>query len=151
MRYGHFEFTIMPFRLTNASLVFIDLIIRVCKPYLDKLVIVFIDDILTYSKSKEDHEVHLRLGLELLKKESLFAKFFKCGFWLQEVHFLGYVVNRNGVHVDLSKIEVKNQKYECGVDQEEAFQTLKENLFNAPILSLPDKAEDFVVYCDVSN
>ncbi|GKC25867.1 putative reverse transcriptase domain-containing protein, partial [Tanacetum coccineum] len=66
-----------------------------CKPYLDKFVIVFIDDILIYSKSKEEHEVHLRLVLELLKKEKLYAKFFKCEFWLQEVHFLGHVVNQN--------------------------------------------------------
>ncbi|GKD44831.1 putative reverse transcriptase domain-containing protein [Tanacetum coccineum] len=166
---------------------------QVCKPYLDKFVIVFIDDILIYSKSKEDHEIHLKLVLELLKKEKLFAKFSKCEFWLQEVHLLGHVVNRNGIHVDSSKIEAmknwkahktpseirsflglvgyyrrfianfsnivkpltsltqKNQKYEWGVKQKEAFQTLKENLCNAPKVSLPDRAEDFVVYCDASN
>nr|GEX60871.1 putative reverse transcriptase domain-containing protein [Tanacetum cinerariifolium] len=74
-RYGHFKFTIMPFGLTNARAVFIDLMNRVCKPYLDKIVIVFIDDILIYSKFKEKHEVHLKLILELLKKEKLYAKF----------------------------------------------------------------------------
>nr|GEV50473.1 putative reverse transcriptase domain-containing protein [Tanacetum cinerariifolium] len=101
----------MPFGLTNALAIFMDLMNQVCKPYLYKFVIVFIDDILIYSKSKEDHEVHLRLVLELLKKESLFAKFSKCDFWLQEVHFLGHVVNINGVHVDPRKIEaVKNWK-----------------------------------------
>ncbi|GJZ26090.1 putative reverse transcriptase domain-containing protein [Tanacetum coccineum] len=111
MRYGHFEFTVMPFGLTNAPAVFIDLMNRVCKPYLDKLVIVFIDDILIYSKTKEDHEVHLKLVLELLKKERLYAKFSKCEFGLREVHFLGHVVNHNGIHVDPSKIEiVKNWK-----------------------------------------
>ncbi|GJR49713.1 putative reverse transcriptase domain-containing protein [Tanacetum coccineum] len=90
--------------------------------------------------SKEEHEVHLRFVLELLKKEKLYAKFSKCEFWLQEVHFLGHVVNQNGIHVDPSKIEA-----------EEAFQTLKNNLCDAPILSLPDGVEDFVVYYDASN
>ncbi|GJU74061.1 reverse transcriptase domain-containing protein [Tanacetum coccineum] len=192
-RYGHFEFTVMPFGLTNAPAVFMDLMNRVCKPYLDKFVIVFIDDILIYSKTKEDHENHLRLMLDLLRKEKLYAKFSKCEFWLQEVHFLGHVVNHDGIHVDPSKIEAvkswkapttpsevrsflglagyyrrfienfskiakpltsltqKNQKYEWGEKQEEAFQTLKDNLCNAPILSLPDGVEDFMVYCDASN
>ncbi|GKC77570.1 putative reverse transcriptase domain-containing protein, partial [Tanacetum coccineum] len=94
-RYRHFEFIVMPFGLTNAPAVFMDLMNRVCKPYLDKFVIVFIDDILIYSKTKEDHEVHLRLVLELLRKEKLYAKFSKCKFWLEDVHFLGHVVNHN--------------------------------------------------------
>nr|GEZ70747.1 hypothetical protein [Tanacetum cinerariifolium] len=109
--YGHFEFTVMPFGLTNAPAVFMDLMNQVCKPYLDKFVIVFIDDILVYSKSKDEHEDHLRLVLELLKKEELYAKFSKCEFWLQEVQFLGHVVNQSGIHMDPSKIEaVKNWK-----------------------------------------
>ncbi|GJY84654.1 putative reverse transcriptase domain-containing protein [Tanacetum coccineum] len=141
-RYRHFEFTVMPFGLTIAPL-FIDLMNRVFKLYLDKFVIVFIDDIFIYSKTKEDHENHLRLMLDLLRKEKLYAKFSKCEFWLQEVHFLGHVVNHDGIHVDTSKIE--------GEKQEEAFQTLKDNLCNAPILSLPDGVEDFVVYYDASN
>ncbi|GJS61529.1 putative reverse transcriptase domain-containing protein [Tanacetum coccineum] len=148
-RYGHFEFTVMPFGLTNAPAVFMDLMNRVYKPYLDKFVIVFIDDILIHSKSKEEHEVHLKLVLELLKKEKLFTKFSKCEFWLEEVYFLGQVVNSNNIHVDPSKIEaVKNWK---GKEQEEAFQKLKDNLCNAPILSLPHGSEEFVVYCDASN
>ncbi|GKD48120.1 putative reverse transcriptase domain-containing protein, partial [Tanacetum coccineum] len=106
MRYGHFDFTVMPFGLTNAPAVFMDLVNWVYKPYLDKFVIVFIDDILIYLKSKEDHEVYLKLVLELLKKVKLYAKFSKCEFWLQEVHFLGHVVDDNGIHVDPRKANV---------------------------------------------
>ncbi|GJX31523.1 putative reverse transcriptase domain-containing protein [Tanacetum coccineum] len=110
-RYGHFEFTVMPFGLTNAPAIFMDLMNRVCRSYLDKFVIVFIDDILIYSKTQEEHVEHLRLVLELLKKEKLYAKFSKCEFWLREVQFLGHVINGNGIHVDPSKIEaVKNWK-----------------------------------------
>ncbi|GKA45092.1 putative reverse transcriptase domain-containing protein [Tanacetum coccineum] len=139
---------------------------QVCKLYLDKFFIVFIDHILIYSKSKEEYEVHLKLVLELFKKEKLFAKFSKCEFCLQEVHFLGHIVNSDGIHVYHSKIEAvknwkvakpltlltqKNQKYEWGKEQEEVFQTLKENLCNALILSLSKGSKDFVVYCEVSN
>nr|GEU62682.1 putative reverse transcriptase domain-containing protein [Tanacetum cinerariifolium] len=90
MRYGHFEFTVMPFGLTNAPAVFMDLMNRVCGWYLDKFGIVFIDDILIYSKSEEEHEVHLKLILELLKKEKLFEKFSKCEFLLQQAHMILY-------------------------------------------------------------
>ncbi|GJT52109.1 putative reverse transcriptase domain-containing protein [Tanacetum coccineum] len=163
------------------------------RPYLDKFVIVFIDDILIYSKSKEEHEFHLKLMLELLEKEKLFGKFLKCEFWLQEVHFLSHVVNSEGVHVDPSKIEAiknwkppktpteirsflglvgyyrriianfskiakpltlltqKNQKFEWGDEQENAFQSLKDMLCVAPILALSEGTDDFVVYCDASN
>ncbi|GKC66988.1 putative reverse transcriptase domain-containing protein [Tanacetum coccineum] len=107
-RYGDFEFIVMPFGLTNAPAVFMDLMNRVCKPYLDKFVIVFIDDILIYSKTREEYVEHLRLVLELLKKEKLYAKFSKCEFWLREVQFLGHVINGNGIHVDPSKIESVN-------------------------------------------
>ncbi|GJY60368.1 putative reverse transcriptase domain-containing protein, partial [Tanacetum coccineum] len=95
----------MSFGLTNAPAVFIDLMNRVCKPYLDKFVIVFIDDILIYSKDDEDHEKHLKIILELLKKEKLYAKFSKCDFWLDSVQFLGHVIDRSGVHVDPAKVE----------------------------------------------
>ncbi|GJX23662.1 putative reverse transcriptase domain-containing protein [Tanacetum coccineum] len=104
-RYDHFEFKVMPFGLTNAHVVFMDLMNRVCKPYLDKFVIVFIDDILVYSKDKEEHGKHLKIILELLKKEILYAKFSKCDFWLDSIQFLGHVMDRSGVHVDPAKIE----------------------------------------------
>nr|GEX30050.1 putative reverse transcriptase domain-containing protein [Tanacetum cinerariifolium]GEZ14125.1 putative reverse transcriptase domain-containing protein [Tanacetum cinerariifolium] len=108
------------FRLPNAPTVFMDLMNWVCKPYLDKFFIVFIDDILIYSKSKEDHEVHLKLVLELLKKEKLFAKFSKYKFWLQEVRFLRHVVNSNDVHVEsgeASKVENAIAEMLRGLDQ----------------------------------
>ncbi|KAJ0591942.1 putative nucleotidyltransferase, Ribonuclease H [Helianthus annuus] len=192
-RYGHYEFLVMPFGMTNAPAVFMDLMNRVCKPYLDKFVIVFIDDILIYSKLKEEHEQHLRAILELLKKEKLHTKFSKCEFWLREVQFLGHVVNGNGIHVDPAKIEAiknwetpktpteirqflglagyyrrfiedfskiaqpltsltqKDKKFDWGDKQEEAFQLLKNKLCDAPILTLPEGTDDFVVYCDASR
>ncbi|GKD83091.1 putative reverse transcriptase domain-containing protein, partial [Tanacetum coccineum] len=161
-RYEHFEFTVMPFGLTNAPAIFMDLMNRVCRPYLDKFVIVFIDDILIYSKTQEEH-------------------------------FLGHVINGNGIHVDPSKIEAaknwkalrtsievrsflglvgyycrfienfskivksltiltqKSKTFDWGEEQELAFQTLKDKLCNAPILALPDGPKEFVVYCDTSG
>ncbi|GKA23398.1 putative reverse transcriptase domain-containing protein [Tanacetum coccineum] len=160
-RYGHFKFQVMSFGLTNVLAMFMDLMNRVCKPYLDKFVIVFIDDILVYSKDEEEHEKHLKIILELLKKERLYAKFSKCDFWLDLVQFLGHVIDRNSVHVDPAKIEAikswaapttpieKNKKYKWG-KEEEAFQTLKQKLCSAPIIELPEGTEDFVVYCDAS-
>nr|GEW33398.1 putative reverse transcriptase domain-containing protein [Tanacetum cinerariifolium] len=104
-RYGHYEFHVMPFDLTNALTVFMDLMNRLCKPYLDKFVIVFIDDIFIYSKNKEEHEEHLEQILELLKKEELYAKFSKCEFWIPRVQFLRHVVDSKCILVNLAKIE----------------------------------------------
>nr|GEX28847.1 putative reverse transcriptase domain-containing protein [Tanacetum cinerariifolium] len=155
-RYGHFEFQVMSFGLTNAPTVFMDLMNRVCKPYLDKFVIVFIDDILVYSKDEEEHEKHLKIILELLKKERLYAKFSKSDFWLDLVQFLSHEIDRSGVHVDPAKVEAikswaapttptgKNKKCEWEKEEEEAFQTLKQKLCSAPILALPKGMEDFV-------
>ncbi|GKA98764.1 putative reverse transcriptase domain-containing protein, partial [Tanacetum coccineum] len=192
-RYGHYEFQVMPISLTNALVVFIDLMNRVCKPYLDKFVIVFTDDILIYSKTKQEHEKHLKLILELLKNEELYVKFSKCEFWIPKVQFLSHVINSKGIHVDPAKIESikdwaspkspteirqflglagyyrrfiegfskiaksmtkltqKKVKFDWGDKQEAAFQLLKEKLCSAPILALPEGAENFIVYCDASH
>jgi hypothetical protein len=99
-RYGHFEFLVLPFGLTNAPALFMDLMNRVFQPYLDKFVVVFIDDILVYSKSYEEHEQHLRQTLQTLRSRQLYAKLDKCDFWLKEVTFLGHVVSSKGIFVD---------------------------------------------------
>nr|GEZ18676.1 retrotransposon protein, putative, Ty3-gypsy subclass [Tanacetum cinerariifolium] len=137
-RYGHYEFQVMPFGLTNAPAVFMDLMNRVCKPYLDKFMIVFIDDILIYSKNKEEHGDHLKTILNLLRSEKLYANFTKCDFWLNSMQLLGHVIDSNGVHVDPAKIEAIKIRLHRLPQQ------------NALILSLPEGSEDFVVYCDAS-
>ncbi|KAJ9541670.1 hypothetical protein OSB04_028176 [Centaurea solstitialis] len=191
-RYGHYEFVVMPFGLTNALAAFMDLMNRVCRPLLDRSVIVFIDDILIYSKTKEDHVEHLREVLEILRKEQLYAKFSKCDFWLQEVQFLGHLVNREGIKVDPAKVEAvmkwetpkspteirsflglagyyrrfiqdfskvavpltkltrKNVSFVWGEEQQSAFETLRQKLCEAPVLTLPEGVEDMTVYCDAS-
>ncbi|GJR24254.1 putative reverse transcriptase domain-containing protein [Tanacetum coccineum] len=192
-RYGHYEFQVMPFGLTNAPTVFSDLMNRVCKPYVDKFVIVFTNDILIYSKSKQEHEEHLKLILELLKKEELYVKFSKCEFWIPKVQFLGHVIDSQGIHVDPAKIESikdwaspkttmeirqflglasyyrrfiegfskiakpmtkltqKSMKFKCRDKEEAAFQLLKQKLYSAPILALPEGTKNFMVYYDASH
>ena len=105
-RYGHYEFLVMPFGLTNAPAAFMDLMNRVFKPYLDQSVVVFIDDILVYSKSREEHERHLSIVLQTLRDKRLYAKLKKCEFWLDKVSFLGHVVTKDGISVDLGKVDV---------------------------------------------
>ncbi|GJT01597.1 putative reverse transcriptase domain-containing protein [Tanacetum coccineum] len=165
--YGHYEFQVMPFSLTNTPAVFMDLMNRVCKPHLDKFVIVFIDDILIYSHNKEEHTDHLRIILELLKKEKLYAKFSKCDFWISIVQFLGHVIDNQGIHVDPAKIEavkklgisyytyrntpiLRTFRLLPEIYRRVNFQLLKQKLCEAPILALPKGNNNFVVYCDAS-
>ncbi|GJY60921.1 putative reverse transcriptase domain-containing protein [Tanacetum coccineum] len=138
-RYGHYEFQVMPFGLTNAPVEFMDIMNRVCKPYLDKFMIVFIDDILIYSLNKEEHANHLRIILELRKKEKLYAKFSK------------FIEGFSKIAKSLTELTQKNKKYIWGEDQESSFQLLKQKLYEAPILALPEGNDDFVVYCDASH
>nr|GFA20087.1 putative reverse transcriptase domain-containing protein [Tanacetum cinerariifolium] len=127
-QYGHYEFQVMPFRLTNAPAVFMDLMNRVCKPYLDKFVIVFIDDILIYSKDKKEHEEHLKAILELLKKEELYAKFSKClaGYYQR------FIEGFSKIAKPMTKLTQKKVKFEWGDKQEPAFQLLKQKLCSVP-------------------
>nr|GEY65619.1 hypothetical protein [Tanacetum cinerariifolium] len=104
-RYGHYEFLVMPFGLTNAPAVFMDLMNQIFHEFLDKFVIVFIDDILVFSKSKEEHEDHLRTIIQTLRQEKLYAKFSKCEFWLSSVAFLGHIVSAKGITMDPAKVE----------------------------------------------
>ena len=104
-RYSHYEFPVMPFGLTNAPAAFMDLMNRVFHPYLDQFVIVFIDDILVYSRNAEEHTFHLRIILQTLRDNELYAKFSKCEFWLNEIVFLEHIVSENGIFVDPKKVE----------------------------------------------
>ncbi|WMV55181.1 hypothetical protein MTR67_048566 [Solanum verrucosum] len=104
--YGHYEFLVMSFGLTNASVVFMDLMNKVFRQYLDMFVIVFIDDILIYSRSEDDHVNHLRIVLQFIKDQQLFEKFSKCEFWLRSVAFLSHIISSNGIEIDPKKTEV---------------------------------------------
>ncbi|GKE56935.1 putative reverse transcriptase domain-containing protein, partial [Tanacetum coccineum] len=130
-RYGHYEFQVMPFGLTNAH------------------------------ADKKEHEEHLKAILELLKEEKLYADFSKCEFWIPKIHFLGHVIDSRGIHVDPAKIEsIKDWaslktpteiRQFLGEKEENAFQLIKQKLYNASILALPEGSKDFVVYSDASN
>ncbi|GJT84814.1 putative reverse transcriptase domain-containing protein [Tanacetum coccineum] len=161
----------MPFGLTNAPSVFMDLMNKVCRPYLDKFVIVFIDDILIYSKTLEEHVEHLRLVLELLKKEKLYAKFSKYASKIEAIknwkalrtpsevrsflrlagYYHRFIENFSKIAKSLTILTQKCKTFDWGEEQELAFQTLKDKLCNAPVLALPDGPEEFVMYCDVRD
>ncbi|GJX88193.1 putative reverse transcriptase domain-containing protein [Tanacetum coccineum] len=160
-RYGHFEFQVMPFGLTNAPAVLMDLMNRVCKTYLDKFIIVFIDDILVYSKDEEKHGEHLKIILDGVHVDLAKIKAIKS--WAapmtptevrQFLRLAGYyrrfIKGLSLISKPLTKLTQKNKKYEWGKEKEEAFQTLKQKLCSAPILALPEGTEDFMVYCDAS-
>uniref|UniRef100_A0A151UIE5 Retrovirus-related Pol polyprotein from transposon 17.6 n=1 Tax=Cajanus cajan TaxID=3821 RepID=A0A151UIE5_CAJCA len=104
-RYGHYEYLVMPFGVTNAPSIFMDYMNQIFHPYLDKFVVVFIDDILVYSKTKKEHEEHLKVVLQTLRRRQLYAKLSKCDFWLEEVSFLGHLISSGGIEVDPSKVE----------------------------------------------
>ena len=106
MRYGNFKFTVMPFGLMNAPTTFMDLMHRIFQPYLDQFVVVFVDDILIYSQSEEEHEDYLGIVLQALRDHQLYAKINKCEFWLIEVKFLGHVILASSVSVDPDKVKV---------------------------------------------
>ena len=108
-RYGHYEFLVMSFGLTNAPAAFMDLMNRVFRSYVDQFVVVFIDDILVYSKSIKDHVYHLRTVLQTLREHQLYTKFSKCDFWTESVAFLGHVVTKDGIQVDPQKIEAVSE------------------------------------------
>ena len=153
-RYGHYEFLVMPFGLTNAPAVFMDLMNRIFQPHLNQFVIVFIDDILIYSGSKEDHEEHLRVVLIILRENQLYVKLSKCQFWLDSVAFLGHVISVEGVYVDPQKIEaIVNWKPPTNVTEIRSFLGLAgyyRKFFEgfsklaAPLTKLTRKEEKFV-------
>ncbi|GJZ29436.1 putative reverse transcriptase domain-containing protein [Tanacetum coccineum] len=168
-RYGHYEFQVMPFGLTNAPAVFMDLMNRVCKPYLDKFMIVFIDDIMLYSKNKKEHEEHLKLILELLKKKEFKgihmdpAKIKSVKYWVSPKsptkirqflglagYYRGFIEGFLKIAKPMTKLNQKKVKFEWVDKQETTFQWIKQKLCSAPILALPEGREDYIVYCDAS-
>ncbi|GJY26877.1 putative reverse transcriptase domain-containing protein [Tanacetum coccineum] len=142
-RYGYYKFRVIPFGVTNAPVVFMDLMNRVCKPYLDKFVIVFIDDILIYSYNEKEHEEHLKTILELLKKEELYAKFSKC-------YYRRFIKGFSKIAKPMTELTQKDRKFDWGEEQEAAFQLLKQKLCATPILAYYRKAV-MILWCTVMH
>ncbi|KAH0650459.1 hypothetical protein KY284_030371 [Solanum tuberosum] len=192
-RYSHYEFLVMLFGLTNAPAAFMVMMNRVLRKYLDIFVIVFMDDILIYSRSEDEHTNHLRIVLQVLKNQQLFAKLSKCEFWLRFMAFLGHVVSDKSIEVDLKKTDAvkswprplspsnirsflglvgyyrrfvegfssiasplttfteKKVKFIWFEACEKSFKELNDRLTSAPVLTLPEGIDGFVVYCDASR
>nr|KAJ0225433.1 hypothetical protein LSAT_V11C100031580 [Lactuca sativa] len=162
-KHGLYEWTVMPFGLTNAPSTFMRLMNEVLKSFLGRFVVVYLDDILVYSKSLEDHLVHLKQVFETLRAQKLYGKQEKCSFLVEEVGFLGFVLSRNGVSIDPSKTEaintiaspitgcLKKGVFAWGEEAQKAFEKLKAFLCDASILALPDFSQPFEVECDASG
>ncbi|GJX46148.1 putative reverse transcriptase domain-containing protein [Tanacetum coccineum] len=144
-RYGHYEFVVTPFGLTNAPAIFLDLINRVCKPMLDKSVIVVIDDILIYCKSKEEHEIEVVMKWQAPKSGSEIQSFLGLTGYYRR-----FIQDFSKIGSSLTKLTKKNAPFVWGKEQEEAFSTLQKKLCEAPILVLPEGTKDMVVYSDAS-
>ncbi|KAG8499237.1 hypothetical protein CXB51_005743 [Gossypium anomalum] len=161
-RYGHYEFLVMSFGLTNGPAIFMDLMNRVFRPYLDQFVVVFIDDILIYSRDESEHADHFRIVLQTLRDKQLYAKFSKHEFWLQEVGFLGHIVSASGIRVDPSKILAimdwkpsrntkllqKDVNFEWSEKCQNSFDQLKALLTASLVLVQPESGKKYVIYSD---
>ncbi|KAL0291142.1 UNVERIFIED_CONTAM: Transposon Tf2-12 polyprotein [Sesamum calycinum] len=148
-RYGHYEFLVMPFGLTNAPAAFMALMNRTFQEYLDQFIIVFIDDILVYSKNREEHEQHLRIVLQILKEKELYAKLSKCEFWVNQVVFLGHVISGDGVMPDPSKVKaIMEWRVPKNATEVRSF---GKRLTSTPILVLSSGSGGYVVYTDASK
>nr|GFA61204.1 retrotransposon protein, putative, Ty3-gypsy subclass [Tanacetum cinerariifolium] len=152
-RYGHFEFTVMPFGFTNAPTVFMDLMNRVSMLYLDKFMIVFIDDILIYSKTREEHEEHLDPSkIEDVKNWEAHRNLSEvCSFLGLVGYYHRFIENFSKIAKPLTVLTQNSKIFDCGEEHENVFQTLKDKLCTVPVLALLDGPEDFMVYCDTSG
>jgi hypothetical protein len=159
-RYGLYEFTVMSFGLTNAPAYFMYLMNKVFMEYLDRFVVVFIDDILVFSQNEMEHEEHLRLVLQKHRDHQLYAKFSKCDFWLKEVSFLGlglagyyrrFIEGFSRIVKPLTYLLEKRKEFKWDDRCQTSFEELKKKLTTAPVLIMPDIHKGFDVYCDASR